>query len=175
MGNSGGFARKEVRQFAKWLTREGWVRDSDDNAGHARFVWPATGFTLSLPSTPRGDRWRQILRSQACRVMGKPAHDSRPNHRHAHKPPVTSGFSLAAAIKDQNRSQGQPASDVIDELWTDRDGLIDVLADLGKHPTYRAADDGKKALERIRAIEADLRAYGCKFTPFDITDITDRS
>ena len=77
-------ARKEVRELADWLDDHGFVFDDVDNAGHTIWRWPATGATLKLPETPKGDRWKQVTRADALKIMGH-AHEGK-YRRKPHQP-----------------------------------------------------------------------------------------
>lgn len=79
-------ARKEVRELADWLDDHGFVFDDVDNAGHSIWRWPATGQTVKLPETPKGDRWKHITRSEALKIMGHKPTKYRPKAYQAPKP-----------------------------------------------------------------------------------------
>lgn len=62
-------AHKEVRELAAWLRGRGWEFDSVDAKGHPAYSWQ--GHRVSLPTSPRGNRWKNDIRRQALAAMGE--------------------------------------------------------------------------------------------------------
>ncbi|MCD2153451.1 hypothetical protein LQL77_06970 [Rhodococcus cerastii] len=65
------FSQKDVRQFADQLVAHGFIYDGDDTKGHARFVFPGSSSSITLPETPRGQRWRQVKWNDAQQITGR--------------------------------------------------------------------------------------------------------
>lgn len=158
------FAKKEVRQFARWLEKAGWEYDGDDADQHTIWIWPATGYRMKLPSTPRGGNWVGYLRKEANRAMGTTKAPGTPNHRRSKKKVERSGFRVTA-------SDAQRTAETIDRLYEERDVLIQALAECAANPSYQSADNARDDLERIRRVEHELSLYGQNVTPFDLEDL----
>ncbi|GAC1377759.1 MAG: hypothetical protein NVSMB4_07370 [Acidimicrobiales bacterium] len=65
-----GISRKDVRDLAREMMGQGWVFDRMVSGSHTRWVWPPSGDTVNLPSSPSDSRWEANTRAQIARTMG---------------------------------------------------------------------------------------------------------
>lgn len=63
-------AHKQVRQAADYLKSVGFEFDNVDTNGHPAYRWPATGETVTLPTTPNGHMWFANVKTRAAKIAG---------------------------------------------------------------------------------------------------------
>ncbi len=63
-------SRKEIRDFAAWLRKQGWVYESTDSKGHTIWSHPRSATTYKLSETPRTFNV-QSARREVQRMMGQ--------------------------------------------------------------------------------------------------------
>ncbi len=63
-------SRKEIRDFAAWLRKQGWVYESTDAKGHTIWSHPKSSTMYKLSETPRTFNV-QRARHEVLRMMGQ--------------------------------------------------------------------------------------------------------
>lgn len=74
-------SRAEIRDFARWLRREGWTYESVDGNGHTIWSHPKSPTTYSLPETPRHFNIQRARRDVMRMVGQEPTGKRKPKSR----------------------------------------------------------------------------------------------
>jgi hypothetical protein len=78
-------SRKEIRDFADWLVKHGWVFESVDHAQHSIWSHPKSPRNFTLPETPKHFDV-QRARREVLKLMGQKVEGKR-NPKSQAKPP----------------------------------------------------------------------------------------
>lgn len=97
-------SRKEIRDFAAWLRKQGWTYESTDSKGHTLWSHPKATATYKLSETPRvfnvQRARREVLRLTGQKVEGK----RRPKPSAPASPPAPARPRAAAVPAPVRRS-----------------------------------------------------------------------
>lgn len=63
-------SRKEIRDFAAWLRKQGWIYESTDSKGHTLWSHPSCSTPYKLAETPKHFNV-QLSRRDVLRLMGQ--------------------------------------------------------------------------------------------------------
>lgn len=86
-------SRKEIRDFAAWLRKQGWVYESTDAKGHTLWSHPRSPKLYKLAETPRHFNV-QLSRRDVLRLMGEKVEGKR-------RPKAARGASRSLALVDE--------------------------------------------------------------------------
>jgi hypothetical protein len=89
-------SRKEIRDFADWLDKGGWVFETVDNDGHTIWSHPRASGHYKLPETPHHFNV-QRARQDVARLLGEKVRGKR--HKNGKPKRQRQDFALAQAKK----------------------------------------------------------------------------
>lgn len=152
---------RQAKELVELATQLGFCFVGYDGNDHVRLVH-ANGGTVTIPSTPSEYRGRANAIAMLERVSGQKL--PRPKHRKSHKACKPSGFSIERARADA-AAYRETAGATVEDLEGRRSALIEHCHDLAQD--RGTIHDIPPVLDRIAALEAELRALHRVVEPFD--------
>lgn len=149
---------KDVADYRRRLLAAGWELDRIATTGHYIYRWPATGETISTPSTPSDYRWLRNTDADVRRISGAGVLPERRAGRYTHK--QGSGYSTDAALAERRRRDREVEA-LLDEL----DDVHDRVRALAVEPRRNRLELQHLAVRHLD-LQADLELLGAACPSF---------